>query len=379
MPWEIIKIKNSAMEIKFLDLKAQYPLIKDEILKKFDEIIENSAFISGKYTQQFEEEFAKYLGVKYCVAVNDGTSALYLALLAKGIGFGDEVLVPVNTFIATAEAVSLTGARPVFIDINEGTYNIDISKIEEKITDKTKAIIPVHLYGQCADMDPILEIAKKYKLIVIEDACQAHGAEYKGRKAGSMGDCGAFSFYPGKNLGTWGEGGAVVTNNSELAGKIMLLRNHGSKVKYQHDIVGGNFRMSEFEGAVLSTKIRYLDKWNEGRRGNAEVYLKLLAGKKAIALPVASAENVPVWHLFVVRTVTRDKFTEFLRGNSIQTGIHYPIPLHLCEAYSHLGYKLGDFPIAERVCKEIVSLPMYPELSEEEIRYVADTINEFLQ
>jgi len=365
------------MEIKFLDLKAQYPLIKKEILEKLNDIIENTAFVSGKYVKDFEKSFADYLGVKNCIAVNNGTSALYLSLFANGLNSGDEVIVPVNTFIATAEAVSLLGARPIFVDINESNYNINPSEIEAKITQKTKAIIPVHLYGQCADMDPILKIAERHNLFVIEDACQAHGAEYKGRKAGSMGKCGAFSFYPGKNLGAWGEGGAIATNDDGLADKIRLIRDHGSRKKYYHEIVGGNFRMNEFQGAVLSTKIKYLEEWNESRRKNAKLYLELLNHNSGIIVPFVEEYNKPAWHLFVVRVQERDKFITYSNNKGIQTGIHYPFPLHLTDAFRHLGYKDGDFPIAEKVQREIVSLPMYPELESGQVKCAADVINKY--
>jgi len=363
--------------IPFLNLKAQLPQIREEIERKFYDIIDNTAFVSGKYVKEFEESFSGYVDVRHCVAVNNGTSALQLALLANGIGFGDEVIVPVNTFIATAEAVSLIGARPVFVDIDERTYNINVAQLESKVSKKTKAIIPVHLYGQCADMDGILEIAKKHNLIIVEDACQAHDAEYKKRKAGSIGRCAAFSFYPGKNLGAWGEGGAVVTSDDDLAEKVRLIRDHGSRKKYFHDIIGGNFRMSEFQGAVLSTKIKYLEEWNKKRRKNAELYLKLLKDNKNILLPVEENFNKHVWYLFVIRVKERNSFIKYLNEQSVQTGIHYPVPLHLTDAYKYLGHKNGDFLVAEKVQKEIVSLPMYPELSKEEIDCVANIINKY--
>lgn len=367
------------MKVRFLDLKANYPSVKDDILRAFGDIIENSAFVSGRYVVEFEESFAKFIGSKYCIAVNNGTSALYLSLLAHGIGKGDEVIIPVNTFIATAEAISLVGATPVFVDNEEGSYNIDICKIEDRINPRTKAIIPVHLYGACAFMDSIMACAKKHKLIVIEDACQAHGASCNGTKAGNIGDSAVFSFYPGKNLGAWGEGGAIVTSDEEIAKRLLLLRNHGSKVKYHHELVGGNFRMSEFQGAVLSVKLPYLELWNKQRRKNAALYHELLQGNRKVILPVVLPDSNPVWHLFVIRVLNRETLIGHLQKNSIETGIHYPVPLHLTPAYSYLGHKKGDFPVAEKFSNEIVSLPMYPELGEEEIRYVADTINEFLR
>lgn len=364
------------MEIKFLDLKKQYPLIKEEILDKFNDVINNSSFISSGYVKEFEFEFAKYCNTKYCICVNGGTSALYLALMAMGIGNDDEVILPANTFIATAEAVSLLGAKPVFVDVKEDSALIDFNEIENSITKKTKAIIPVHLYGQCADMNEIMKIAKKHKLTVLEDACQAHGAEYKNKKAGTFGSCAAFSFYPGKNLGAWGDGGAVVTNNKKLADKIYLLRHHGEIKKYHHNIIGGNFRINEFQGAVLSTKIKYLEEWNEKRRKNADLYLKYLENDKVIPINTEKT-NKPVWHLFVVKLKNRKKFMDYLKEKGIQSGIHYPIPLYLTKAYSHLTYKKGDFPVSEKLSKEIVSLPMYAELTKEEIKYISEIINNY--
>ncbi|MBL4694844.1 DegT/DnrJ/EryC1/StrS family aminotransferase [Candidatus Gracilibacteria bacterium] len=364
--------------VKFLDLKAQYPLIKDEIMRKFDDILDRTGFVSGKYVTEFEKKFAEYVGVKHAIACTSGTTALYLPLLAKGIGPGDEVIMPVNTFIATAEAVSLLGAKPVFVDIDEATCNMDVEKIEAAITDKTVGIIPVHLYGQCVDMDRVSEIADKAGLWVIEDACQAHGAAYRGRNAGSMSDAAAFSFYPGKNLGSWGEGGAVVTDNDELAEKMRLLVGHGSIKKYYHKVVGGNFRMTEFQGAVLDTKIEFLEQWNEGRRKNAHLYMQELANVEGLRLPHVEEFNKPVWHLFVVRVGNREAFMDALKEREIDCGIHYPFPLHLCEAYAHLGYKEGDFPVAEKVQKEIVSLPMYAELSRDDIVRVGECVREIL-
>lgn len=372
-------IITNMKEVKFLDLKANYPLVRGEISNKFEEIIDGSSFVSGKYVSEFEKEFAKFVGAKHCIAVDNGTSALYLTLLAHGVGKGDEVIIPVNTFIATAEAVSLVGATPVFVDNEEGTYNINVSKIENCITPLTKAIIPVHLYGTCASMDEVVSCAKKHGLLVIEDACQAHGASYNGTKAGSIGDSAVFSFYPGKNLGAWGEGGAITTSDDAVAQKLRSLRNHGSKIKYQHEIIGGNFRMSEFQGAVLSTKLPYLESWNEQRRKNAALYTQFLGGNKKIILPLIPINSVPVWHLFVIRVSDREALAAHLQEKGIGTGIHYPVPLHLTPAYSYMGHTKGEFPFSEKFCDEIISLPMYPELSEKEIRYVADTINDFLQ
>lgn len=370
---------NYKRKIKFFDLKYQNDLIMTKVREKFQDIITNASFVSGKYVKEFEYSYADYIGVKHCLAINNGTNALFLTLLAEGIGVGDEVIIPVNTFIATAEAVSLTGARPVFVDVDKKTYNIDPYKIKEKITRKTKAIIPVHLYGQCAEMDSILQIAKKYKLIIIEDACQAHGAEYKGRKAGSIGKCAVFSFYPSKNLGAWGEGGAIVTNDDTLAEKVRLMRNHGSRNKYYHELIGGNFRMSEFQGAVLLTKFKYLDKWNERRNKIAKLYLELLKGNKNIILPYVDNKNKHIWHLFVIRVKKREGFIKYLKENGVETMIHYPFPLHLTKAYKYLGYREKEFPIAERLAEEIVSLPMYPELKKEEVFYIVNVINQYYE
>jgi len=365
------------MKIPFVDLSKLLKDIFPEIEQKWQEIVHNSRFVGSKYVKEFEDKFANYLGLKHCIAVNSGTSALYLSLMALKVERGDEVILPVNTFIATAEAVSLLGAKPVFIDIDEKTYNIDVEKIEKVITTKTKAIIPVHLYGQCSNMDEILENAEKHNLYVVEDACQAHGAEYKGEKAGSLGDLAAFSFYPGKNLGAFGEGGAVVTNDDEIAEKIRMLRDHGSKVKYYHDMLGGNFRMDEIQGAVLSTKIDFLDKWNKLRRKAANFYNELLSEIDNIIIPYEDKDNKHAYHLYVIKVNHRNKLREYLHKCGIETGIHYPIPLHLQKAYQDLGYKKGDFPIAEQNSKEILSLPMFPGLSQEEITYIARQIKNY--
>ncbi|WP_456374733.1 DegT/DnrJ/EryC1/StrS family aminotransferase [Methanocaldococcus sp.] len=362
------------MKIPFVDLSRQLKDIFPEIEEKWHEIVHNSRFVGSKYVKEFEDKFANYLDVKHCIAVNSGTSALYLSLMALGVGRGDEVILPVNTFIATAEAVSLLGAKPVFVDIDKKTYNIDVKKIEKAITDKTKVIIPVHLYGQCSNMDEILEIAEKYNLYIVEDACQAHGAEYKGKKAGSLGDLAAFSFYPGKNLGAFGEGGAVVTNCDELAEKIRMLRNHGSKVKYYHEMIGGNFRMDEIQGAVLSTKLKFLDTWNNMRRKAAKIYNELL--EDVVITPYEVPYNKHVYHLYVIRVDNRDKIKEYLQKHGIETGIHYPIPLHLQSAYKFLNIPKGSFPVAEKVADEILSLPMFPYIIEEEILYVAERLKE---
>lgn len=369
------------MNVHFVDLKAQYLSIKEEIDSAIQNVLDKSAFVLGENVKKFENNFAEYCGTKYCVGVGSGTDALYFALLASGIRADDEVILPVNTFIATAEAVSYCMAKPVFIDIDEKTYNIDVDKIEEKITPKTKAIIPVHLYGQPANMESILKIARKYNLKVIEDACQAHGAEIlveKNRleRTGGLGHIGCFSFYPGKNLGAYGDGGAVVTNDPEITHKIQLLRNHGSDTKYVHEIIGYCNRIDSLQAAVLNVKLKKLESWNDRRRENASLYSKFMQGVD-INLPYADPNIKHVYHLYVIRVKNRDELQVYLNSHGIDTGIHYSIPIHLQRAYHHLGYRRGDFPIAEKISQEILSLPMYPELDSKQIQYVVDKIKEF--
>jgi len=314
--------------------------------------------------------------VKHCLGINSGTSALIMALQALEIGPGDEVITTPNTFIATAEAISLVGAKPAFVDIEEKSYNMDPAKLEKAITQKTKAIIPVHLYGQSADMDPILQIAEKKKVAVIEDACQAHGAWYKMKKTGSLGVMGCFSFYPGKNLGAYGEGGAVPTNSDEFAQKIKVLRDHGSPKKFYHEYIGNNCRLEGIQGAVLSVKLNHLDVWNEKRRKNADLYRKYLT-KTSVQLPEEMPYAKHVYHVFCVMVKQREKLIDFLKQKNVFTNIHYPIPIHLQNAYGFLGLKKGSFPVTEKVVDEILSLPMYAELTEEQIKYTADCIKEF--
>jgi len=364
------------MQVPFLDLKAQYQSIKGEIDPAIQSVCADAAFVLGKYVYDFEKEFAKYCGAADCVAVDTGTTALHLAMLALDIGVGDEVITAANTFIATCEAISYTGARPVLVDCDEKTYNLDPAKLEARITKRTKAIIPVHLYGQPADMDPILEIAKKHNIPVIEDSAQGHGASYKGRPTGSMGVMGCFSFYPGKNLGAYGEGGAITTSNADLAAKIRKLRDHGSAKKYYHDVVGYNYRMEGIQGAVLNVKLRHLNAWNDARRRNADHYRKHLAGSSVI-VPVEASGCKHVYHLFVVRHPRRDDLIAFLGQHGIGALIHYPIPVHLQNAYRHLALAEGEYPVTERVTKEILSLPMFPELTEEQVKFVAEKIREF--
>jgi dTDP-4-amino-4,6-dideoxygalactose transaminase len=359
-----------------LDLKAQYHSIKGEIDAAISNVLESSQFILGSYVAAFEEEFAHLCNTRYGIGVNSGTSALHLALLAAGVGPGDEVITTPSTFVATVAAIVYAGAKPVFVDIAPDSYTIDASKIEPAITERTRAIMPVHLYGQMADMDAILEIAKRRGLIVIEDAAQAHLAEYKGRKAGSMGDFGCFSFYPGKNLGACGEGGMVVTNNPDFAHTIRMLRDWGQEKKYCHVLKGYNYRMEGIQGAVLSVKLKYLEKWTEARRAHAAGYNELLSGA-GVALPVEMQYSRHVYHIYAIRSHYRDGLQLALNNLQIQSGIHYPFPVHLLDAYADLGYREGDFPNAEQLAKEELSLPMCPELTDGQVREVAAAVHEY--
>jgi dTDP-4-amino-4,6-dideoxygalactose transaminase len=327
----------------------------------------------GENVQQLEKEFAEFCGTAYGVGVSDGTTAFHIILRALEIGPGDEVITVSHTFIATAEAIILTGAKPVFVDIDPTTCLMDVSQVEARITPKTKAILPVHLYGQTVEMDPLLEIAKRHNLKVVEDACQAHGAEYKGRKAGSLGDAAGFSFYYSKNLGAYGEGGFITTNDAELADKMRKIRDHGSGARYHHDLIGFNGRLDEIQAVVLRAKLPHLDYWNEQRRKHARLYTKLLSGSPVTTL-VERAENCHVYHLYVIQAPRRDELQAWLKSQGIFTGIHYPIPIHLQKAMEFLGYQPGSLPVTEHVVSQILSLPMYAELSEEQIAYVADSI-----
>jgi dTDP-4-amino-4,6-dideoxygalactose transaminase len=342
------------------------------------EVIACGAFAGGPYVAAFEKDFAEFCQTPHAVGVGNGTDALWLALLACGVGPGDEVITSPATFMATAEAITYCGAKPVFVDIDEQTYTIDPSLIEAAITPRTKAIIPVHLHGQTADMDPILAIARQHKLFVIEDACQAHGAEYKGRRAGSIGDAGAFSFYPGKNLGAFGEAGAVVTHNDELAKKMQTLREHGQSRKYYHSMIGWNARMDGIQAAVLKIKLRHLAQSNALRGQHAALYNQLLQGVEEVILPTEARDNRHVYHIYALRVQERDELMKALGEAGIGTGIHYPVPVHLQEAYRDLGYREGDLPIAERVSTELISLPMFPELSDAQIRTVVDRVKQYV-
>jgi dTDP-4-amino-4,6-dideoxygalactose transaminase len=359
--------------IPFVDLKSQYLSIKDEVNEAIQKVLDTCQFTLGSEVVAFEEEFATYCHGKYGIGVNTGTSALHMALLAAGIGTGDEVITVPFTFVATVASIYYSGAKTVFVDIDPESFCMDVNAIEKAITPRTKAIIPVHLYGQPADMDPILEVAKKNNLVVIEDAAQAHRAEYKGRRVGSIGDMGCFSFYPGKNLGAYGEGGMVVTDNPNYAHTIRMLRDWGAEKKYHHVLKGYNFRMEGIQGAVLRVKLKYLDQWTEGRRTAAANYNELLVDS-GILLPKEMSYAMHVYHVYAIRTKERELWQKQLNETGIQTGIHYPIPVHLLPAYSDLGYKAGDFPHAEKAANEVLSLPMFPELTRGQCEEITDAL-----
>ena len=378
------------MNVPFLDLKTQYQAIKDEVLPMLTEAMSNAAFVGGPQVTSFEEEFAGFCDSRYCAAVASGTDALRFALMAAGVGPGDEVITVPNTFIATTEAISQVGARPLFVDIDPDTYNLDPDKLEDYLKkrmghetsrqrERPKAVIPVHLYGQPADMDPLLEIASRYDLVVIEDACQAHGATYKGRKAGSMGLAGCFSFYPGKNLGAYGEGGAVVSQDKGLIDKIKMIRDHGQARKYYHEFEGYNGRLDAIQAGILRIKLRRLEQWNNARRENAKYYDELLSQIPGVKTPHEADYARSVYHLYVILVDERDRLQAFLSEKGIGTGLHYPVPLHLQKAYKHLGYGEGAFPVAEGAARRLLSLPMFPELSREQVEYVAESIREFME
>lgn len=365
------------MNVPFVDLKVMHNEMRNELDDAYNRVLEKSNYIQGEECKLFEEEFAKYCGAKYCVGVATGLDALYLILKALNIGEGDEVIVPSNTYIATALAVSYVGATPVFVEPELETFNINPARIEEKITKKTKAIMPVHLQGRAADMDEINRIAKKYNLFVVEDAAQAHGTTYKGKKVGALSDAAGFSFYPGKNLGALGDGGCVVTNNEEIAKKVRALGNYGSDYKYHHIYKGTNSRLDELQSAFLREKLKYLDKWNKDRRATAEKYFKGITNK-LIKLPLKPTSDFDhIYHVFVIRCEKRDELEKYLKENGIGTVKHYPIPMHMQLAYSDLGIKEGELPIAEEISKTVLSLPMYYGMTDEQIQYVIDTINSF--
>lgn len=362
------------MQIPFLNLRAQHDPIRADINAAIAEVIDANAFAGGPFVEGFEKQFAPFCGTKHAIGVGNGTDALWLTLLALGVGPGDEVITVPNSFIATAEAISFTGAKPVFVDVDDNTYTMDPRLLEAAITPRTKAIIPVHLYGQPADMDPILEIARSRGLPVIEDACQAHGAEYKGRKAGSIGIAGCFSFYPGKNLGAFGEAGAVTTNDEQLAAKIRVLRDHGQARKYYHSAIGWNARMDGIQAAVLQVKLKHLLRGNAARREHAQLYSQLLAGIPSITLPVTADYALHVWHLYVIHVPQRDRVLQLMAEKGISCAIHYPVPIHMQDCYQFLGHGRGAFPVSEESACEALSLPMYPELRPDQIAHVTEAL-----
>ncbi len=364
------------MKINLLDLNAQYKTIEEEVNKAIKEVLESSTFIMGPNVKKLEEEIADFTGVGYGIAVANGTDALMLALRALDIKEGDEVITTPFTFFASAETTSVVGATPVFADILPDTLCIDPESIEKHITEKTKAIIPVHIFGQMCDMDRIMEIANKHNLYVIEDACQAIGSEYKGRRAGSIGHFGTYSFFPTKNLGAYGDAGMVVTNNEELAKKVKLLRAHGSNIKYHHSMIGHNSRLDELQAAILRVKFKYIQQWNDKRRDKANAYNELLKGLD-IVTPTELPENKHVYHMYVVQSYKRDEIINYLKEYGISTGIYYPVPVHLQEVYKPLNYKLGDLPVAEDACTKTFALPLYPELTNEQQGIVVKYIQEF--
>lgn len=366
------------MNVPFLDLNAPYHELKSELDSAYQRVMASGWFILGTEVKAFEQEFAAYCGVKHCIGLGNGLEALHLILRAYGIGEGHEVIVPANTYIATWLAVTYSEATPVPVEPDPHTYNLDPNLLESAITKKTKAIMPVHLYGQPADMDPILKIAEKYDLKVIEDAAQAHGSLYKGRLIGNLGHVASFSFYPGKNLGALGDAGAVVTNDDDLAENIRMLCNYGSKVKYHHTVKGFNSRLDEMQAAFLRAKLPRLNEWNERRQKIAAYYLEHLAGLPDLTLPYVPAGITPVWHIFVVQTPRRDDLQQFLKSKGIGTLIHYPIPPHLSEAYAEMGHTKGAFPITEAIASSELSLPMGPHLSLNEAEYVVNMIREYL-
>jgi dTDP-4-amino-4,6-dideoxygalactose transaminase len=366
------------MMIPFVDLKAQYATIQRDVDEALHNVVANADFILGKDVELFEQEFARFCNADYAVGVDSGTSALELALRAYAIGDGDEVITVSHTFIATVAAISYTGARPVLVDIDQDTYNMDPARIEAAITSSTRAIVPVHLYGQACDLDPVLEIARKHKLIVVEDACQSHGARYKGNPVGALGDAGCFSFYPGKNLGAYGDGGIIVTNSREVSERLKLLRNYGQPEKYQHTIMGYNRRLDSLQAAVLRAKLRHLDQWNASRQRAAKLYDELLKDVASIRTPYAAEESSHVYHLYVIQHPERDRLLSYLRDQGVQAGLHYPTPVHLQPCYENLGMPVGSLPITEEIASRVISLPMFAEITDEQIEHVCDSIKSFV-
>lgn len=362
--------------IPFVDLQAQYRSIRDDIRAAVDRVLENGVFVLGPEVAAFEREFADYVGASFGVGVNSGTSALHLALLAAGVGPGDEVVTVPFTFVATVAAIRYAGARPVFVDIDPHTLTMDVARVESVLTGRTKAVVPVHLYGHPVDMDPLMDLARRRRLAVIEDAAQAHGARYKGRPVGGLGDFGCFSFYPGKNLGAYGEGGMIVTNRPEAAERLRLLRDWGAREKYHHELLGYNYRMEGLQGAILRVKLPHLEGWNRRRRAAAGLYSQRLA-HRPYRLPHTMPYAEPVFHIYAVRTGDRDALRTFLQGQDIHTGIHYPVPVHLQPGYADPAYPAGSFPHAEAAAREVLSLPLYPDITPEQIDAVVDALVRF--
>jgi dTDP-4-amino-4,6-dideoxygalactose transaminase len=363
------------VNIPLVDLKAQYAGIKPEIDAAIERVVNNTSFIMGKEVSEFEQKFASYVGAQAAVGVASGTAALHLSLLACGVGPGDEVITTAHTFMATSEPISQVGAKPVFVDIDPDTYNIDASLVEQAITPRTKAIIPVHLYGQPAQLEELLEVARRHNLSLIEDAAQAHGAEYKGRRCGSIGDLACFSFYPGKNLGAYGDAGAVTGNNDELLARVRKLRDHGRTSKYEHDEIGFGERLDGLQAAILGAKLPHLEDWTEARRSHAKIYNELLADCDVVT-PFEMEEARHVYHLYVIRTPRRDKVLAHLKSKGIDAGIHYPVPLHRQPAYLKQGYGDLSLPVTEQAAAEVLSLPLFPELTYEQIAYIAEAVKE---
>jgi dTDP-4-amino-4,6-dideoxygalactose transaminase len=368
---------HETMNIPLVDLGAQYQPLREDILQRIGEILDGMRLFLGPNVQAFEAEFAAYQEVNHAVGVSDGTTALQLALMANGVGNGDEVITASHTFIATVEAIVLVGAVPVFVDVDPDTYTMDVGQIEGRITSRTRAVIPVHLYGQPANMSPIMEIAERYDLTVVEDACQSHGARYGGRRTGGLGHIAAFSFYFSKNLGAYGEAGMVTTKDEELARKVRMLRDHGSPRRYYHEMIGMNARLDEIQAAVLRAKLPHLESWNEQRRANATDYTQLLSDIEEVIAPETADYAEHVYHLYVVRVPRRDQLKAHLQQRGVGVGIHYPVPCHLQPAFQSLGYERGELPVTEQVADEILSLPMYPELTADQRIEVVDAIRDF--
>ncbi len=364
------------MGISFVDLHSQYITLKDEIDAAISRVLSDTSFIGGRHLESFERNFGLYLGARNAIGVGNGTDAIFIALKSLGVKEGDEVITAANSFIATSEAISLAGARPVFIDCREDTYTIDVSRIEKAITKRTRVLLPVHLYGQPADMDGIMSIAQKYGLFVVEDAAQAHGARFNGTRVGIFGDCACFSFFPGKNLGAYGDGGAIVTNDDTLALKARMFANHGRIEKYNHEFEGTNSRLDSLQAAVLDVKLRYLDTWNVRRREIAKIYDDGLRGK--VVTPVVIPGGESVYHLYVVRLEKREKVMAYLKSKGIATGIHYPVPLPFLKAYSYLGHKPEDFPVSFALKDQILSLPIYGDMEDEKVLYVIEQLKSIL-